>query len=162
MDNVEPQKNRFDWSGDISVHQSCTVFVCDWELQCCGHFSFVLGETVEWLIKKSTKEALSHKQLYYDYHFNEHDDELEGMLKLIGKVVQINGCWGKLIPDPSVPSGNSLIWTDEFKYALLDKADGWEEGVREEDAEGFRFVGYYVLLEDVRIADAIQDDIWMS
>ena len=144
-----PHTTRFDWSGDdVSVMQSCIVWIDAEDLYLRNHHAFILGDAVEWLLFKPWGVSQPDDPRHYDYWFGECAwGDLDEFMKLSGKIIQINGCWDKEIPDANEPIG--FRYLDVPKYIPLQKADGQEYEV---DAEGLTLFGYDVHLTDVRIA----------
>ncbi len=127
-----------------------TVWVQDWQMQCCGH-PFTIGQRVSWSTSKEVDReylgavlgAQAPVQIMdYEDHHN------MGATTLIeGTVGSIEAVWCRF-----APQGRDFLSfypvPGTTKIESRNSADGWEE-----DVGNLFFVGYVVKLSDVEVME---------
>jgi len=128
---VATEERKKDW---------CTIYYESWQIQCCGE-PFSVGEKIEWTccIPRETKNAHGIIIDFIEEHhgFSTHT---------------IKGTVSKIVAERSeYPKGEREVWynkTDVIREEL-QKADGWESQLKEDDTTDRTFWGYIVELRDV-------------
>ena len=115
-----------------------TVWVDDWQMQCCGD-PFEVGSQVEWTIVPWTFERPPIDELgAIEYYYEHHGDADTEVLQLKGTVARIQAVYQRYALDVAEnvqkPVAGRLV-----KYSGI--ADGWTAGQDE-----YRFSAYLVQL----------------
>ena len=117
----------------------CTIYYESWQIQCCGK-PFSVGEKIEWTccIPQETKNAHG---IIIDFEEEHHGFPTH----------TITGTVSKIIAERSeFPKGLREVWYEKADIIReeLQKADGWESHLSNDDIKDRTFWGYVVELRD--------------
>ena len=125
------------------------VWVDGWQMQCCGR-PFSVGATVSWnvmppLDREFLAQMVGAAEAEQVTHLEErHLDPEDGRLRTVsGRVVEVRAVSCRYAPNAAGPAKLLVPVRGSAVIELRDTADGWER-----EADGLRFVGYLVDLDD--------------
>lgn len=130
---ITTEERKMDW---------CAIYYESWQIQCCGE-PFYVGEKIEWTccIPQETKNAHG---IIIDFVEEHHGFSTHTITGTVSKIVAERS---------EYPKGEREVWynkTDVIREEL-QKADGWESQLKEDDTTDRSFWGYIVELRDVDV-----------
>ena len=120
----------------------CVVYYESWQIQCCGD-PFAVGDTVEWTCVYPSLTKHAHGILI------DCDEEHH-----IGDTHKVRGTISKIIVERSeFPKGKREVWYESAGviHEEVQKADGWESELKDDETTERTFWGYIVTLKDAEI-----------
>ena len=120
----------------------CTIYYEAWQLQCCGD-AFAVGDNVEWtcIIPEDYKNAHG---IIIDLEEEHHGFATHS---ITGKVTKI------IAERSEFPKGTREVWYHRAQviHTGIQKADGWESNLKDDETTDRTFWGYIVELTDVTV-----------
>lgn len=120
----------------------CTIYYESWQLQCCGD-AFAVGDNVEWtcIMPENYKNAHG---IIIDLEEEHHGFATHS---ITGKVVKI------IAERSEFPVGTREVWYHRAQVIQteIQKADGWESDIKDDETTDRTFWGYIVELTDATI-----------
>lgn len=120
----------------------CTIYYESWQLQCCGK-AFAVGDCIEWtcIMPEDFKNAHG---IIIDLEEEHHGFATHSVT---GKVVKI------IAEQSEFPKGTREVWYHRAQVIQteIQKADGWESNLKDDETTDRTFWGYIVELTDVII-----------
>jgi hypothetical protein len=120
----------------------CTIYYESWQLQCCGE-AFAVGDCIEWtcIIPENKKNAHG---IIIDLEEEHHGFATH---RVTGKVVKI------IAERSEFPKGKREVGYHRAQviHTEIQKADGWESNLKDDETTDRTFWGYIVELTDVII-----------
>jgi hypothetical protein len=129
--------------------KTCTVYVEDWQMQCCGT-PFKIGDSISWtVIEYSDSIGYRDQHCKSDFYYENHSSaqQSEQLYNLTATVVSIKACYYTVEYSPI--EGKEKCQMGHWIYAKsidVTEADG-----RDADIDGLQFGSYNVKLIDVSI-----------
>ncbi len=128
-----------------------TVWVDDWQMQCCGD-AFEVGGQVTWNVRPIAKDDNHYMQSVLgeamaatvDYGEEHHDDPHPDDVQLTGTVRDITAVFCQFAPLSKEPRSPLYPVRGASTFEQRQAADGWERA-----GDDLEFVGYVVAVETV-------------
>ncbi|MFG2098325.1 DUF6578 domain-containing protein [Streptomyces sp. NPDC048612] len=123
-----------------------TVWLDDWQMQCCGD-PFDIGSEVSWTLIDPDKEWLADvlgagTAATVDAAEDHHVDAPEGAAPTVATVTAISAVHCRYAPRPGEPEGTRYVVPDSGTLTALTSARRWVAA-----RDGREFVGYLVGLD---------------
>lgn len=128
----------------------CTVFYEQWQMECCGT-PFAVGDTIRWIVDKTTDLDTPIDIGKIDYCYEAHSDEWEKLYVFTGRIQGIKILYERF---EQAEDGSPMIKRVDGMLKDADAVDGLEDDVEEMQAGG-----YIVRLTDVEIRPAEKDEV---
>lgn len=128
--------------GQAIKMDECVVYYESWQIQCCGD-PFAVGDTVEWTCVYPSLTKHAHGILI------DCDEEHH-----VGDTHKVRGTISKIIVERSeFPIGKREVWYESAGviHEEVQKADGWESELKDDETTERTFWGYIVTLKDAEI-----------
>ena len=120
----------------------CTIYYESWQMQCCGD-AFAVGDCIEWtcIMPEDYKNAHG---IIIDLEEEHHGFATHSVT---GKVTKI------IAERSEFPKGTREVWYHRAQviHTEIQKADGWESNLKDDETTDRTFWGYIVELTDVTI-----------
>jgi hypothetical protein len=130
---------------------SLTVWIDDWQMQCCGE-PFQVGSVVTWILDPKPEAGYLTAVLGEDeasrvtHYENHHGPVLEEFPSTVGTVTAIRAVSCRFAPRPGDDSRMNYPVPGTSRISERTSADGWDVGPSPDGADeaGSRFIGYVV------------------
>lgn len=120
----------------------CTIYYESWQIQCCGD-PFSVGDKVEWtcLIPQDGKNAHG---IILDFAEDHHGFATHSIVGTVSKIIAERS---------EFPKGEREVWYEKAQvvHEELQRADGWESDLDDDETTDRTFWGYIVKLKDVAV-----------
>ena len=134
LDSYRPGNN------EESLYDECTIYYESWQIQCCGE-PFAVGERIDWTC-----------QIPEDF-WNAHGIPVDFVEQHHGFATHsISGTIVRIIAERSeFPKGQKEVRYDRANviHEEIERADGWESELKDDETTERTFWGYVITLKDV-------------
>ena len=128
----------------------CTVFYEQWQMECCGS-PFTVGDTIRWLVDKTTDLNTAIDIGKIDYCYEAHSDEWEKLYVFTGRVQSIKILYELFEQEKE---GSPMMRRVDGALIETEAVDGTEN-----DVHGMQASGYVVHLSEVEIRPAEEGEV---